>query len=305
LFLLQGLNLTAMTTEHAVKLLTNVFRGFPYRSQQQGVPVAVSCAMTLMVRPLLWQMGAACPGLLINASESGIGKTLLTEVLLDMTGRPKRELAWREEQAELAQQVDAVVSSGEDVLLFENLGEEAPMAASALCAYLTRRKTVRSHLPGRSEGADLPWLCTVLVTGDNLDVQGKAARRFVQVNLSKQDHLRFDRSAAELSAYVRDHRALLQSALLTLLSAHMQTKSTPGELRPMPGFDAWRGIVAGCVRRFFGSDPIDAQAVAAEQIGSPQSHCQPHWQSHPSSILPTVIQKLRHRVSLSRSPHGD
>lgn len=265
LYLLERFEPVQMSVDEATAALAEPFRDFAFDEGTVGPAVAIAAVLTLIARPLLWQSEHAVPGFAIDAGDGGRGKSLLCDVItLIGVGDVVAGVAWTDDEAELMKRIDAKLFAGARVLKFENVRTGGGFGTPALDGYLTAGKFVESRTLGSSDVRRVPWLATAILNGNNISFKGEGARRFMRARLGSKTEA-FERTEDELKAAVRADRTRLQTAALTLLSAHLQAR-TAVTGRSLPSFAGWAGLVAGCVLRHFGVDPIVCQDGMADLV---------------------------------------
>jgi hypothetical protein len=181
---------------------------------------------------------------LFEAASAGSGKTLLCEIIgLIATGRelPVSELPGDNEEVRKA--ITAILLEGERLVLLDNAA--ATFGCSALDAALTST-TYKGRILGRSKRTtDLPADTVWFATGNNLLLRGDTHRRVIPCRLEPQHERPEERSGfrhPNLKQHVRERRADLVVAALTILTAHARAG------RPTGGHPPW-----GVTRRGVGS----------------------------------------------------
>ncbi len=241
----------------AAALLTEPFRDFNFE-RDEGRAVALAGVLTLFARPMLWLEHASSPGFVFDAAERGTGKTLLTNCVLGCAGLPpsdQLQIPWSDSEEELMKRVDSALFAGDPALVFDNARNGAKFGSPTLDSWLTSKRHVRARVLGESLLKPMPWLCTVFVNGNQISLAEDSVRRFMRARIKKPKAL--TRSQEALEALVVRAQPVLASAALTLLSAHLRAGA--GGSRQLASFDRWSSVVAGCVERFYGRNPIECQ----------------------------------------------
>lgn len=246
----------------ALAVLLEPLAEFPY-DEACGPAVALAAVLTLLVRPTLWQASCAVPAFALDGPDGGVGKSLLGAVIAGCAGAELQSIAWSDDEAELMKRVDASLFAGHQALHFDNARTGVAFGTPALDAYLTATRTVQSRVLGESTIRRVPWLCTAIVTGNQMSFAGESRRRFLRVRLAARAQ-RYTRSSEALKAYVQANRTRLLNAGLSLMSAHLTCADGWAGTRTIASYEGWCETVAACVERFTGVNPIASQDSTAD-----------------------------------------
>lgn len=259
---------TPMSVEHARAAMLEPLRDFAFEMGETGRAVAIASVLTVVARDLVWRWGGNVPGFAVDAPEGGAGKTLLTDVLLGMSGARSRGVGHDPRPEEVQKRFVGAALTSPDAIVFSNVRTGSAFGFTLLDDVMTSGRNVDLRALGSSKISQAPWRSTIFVNGNQITYAGEAARRFLHCRIVKP--ARVTRSEAELRRLVSQHSQVLISAALSLLSAHM--REACGVLHGnMPSFELWSQLVAGCVVRYFGADPTEAIAttlVADEGVES-------------------------------------
>lgn len=225
----------------AFAVLWYPFKEFPFVDDYaRGVKLAA--LFTVVIRPTL----PTAPGFIFDAPEKGTGKTKLAECVSWLAGVvPPIETPPTSDE-ETHKTLFARVREGAKIILWDNVTHTVYGHAS-LSAFLTGPQfSGRVLCESRTE--TLPNHATLLLTGNNVQVQGDVTRRFLtcRINAGVQ-HPSMRPFDLEPVSWVRDRRREMHIAALTILrgffarGAPRQTSTTAGS------FEDWDRVVRQCV----------------------------------------------------------
>ena len=199
-----------------------------------------------------------------SANVPGAGKGTLVDLVAEIaTGRSatkwspvggRRTDAEPEERKRLM----AVALSGLRVMCIDNIKAGDPLGTPALDGALTSGEDERfGHIGDRvlkeSRHTEVPWLCVVMATGNNLTVVGDMGRRAVlcrlESSLEDPETRQFKRHP-KLLQHVRRNRRTLLIAALTILLAHKRAVEAgePDTLLPrVNSFGGWSDRIRSAV----------------------------------------------------------
>lgn len=252
---------TQADASRARELLEEVVADFPFERPALGRSVFVAALLSILARPAI---RGSCPGFVHDANVRGSGKTLLADVLgIITTGRPAGRMTFTSDEAELEKILASFALRGAALVCFDNVTR---LGGEPLDKVLTAVDLVDLRVLGKSEIASLPWRAIVLATGNNVEVMGDTSRRVVVERLDCGEERPEDRTDfrhADLRAWVRQHRADLVVAALTVLRAWFVAGRPGGGLRPWGSFESWSAIVPPAIVFAGGVDPMLARPEAA------------------------------------------
>lgn len=221
----------------AFETLWRAFAEFPFAdAASRGVMLAA--LVTSVMRPML----RTAPAFAFDAPKAGSGKSLLAECICTLCGAPPPVDPPPRNDDEAAKSLFAALRCGARVILWDNFTQPV-YGNSAVCAFLTAPQFAQRVL-GHSEFETLPNKAMLLLTGNNLRVQGDACRRILVCRIDagvEHPEIRTFRLAP--AQHVRDHRTEIRAAILTVLrgfhshGAPKQTADTVGS------FEDWDALV--------------------------------------------------------------
>ncbi len=221
----------------AFKSIWRAFAEFPFAdTASRGVMLAA--LVTAVMRPMV----PTTPAFAFDAPKAGSGKSLLAECICAVCGIPPPVNPPPRDDDEAAKTLFSALRNGARVVLWDNFTQPV-YGNSAICAFLTAPQFSQRVL-GHSEYETLPNRAMLLLTGNNLRVQGDACRRVLVCRIDAGSEHPETRSFQLAPAqHMRRNRSEIRSAILTLLcsfhsrGAPKQTDDTVGS------FEDWDALV--------------------------------------------------------------
>jgi hypothetical protein len=228
------------TDEQVSSAFNTIWRGladFPYANgPARGVLLAA--VVTAVMRPML----PTAPAFAFDAPKAGSGKSLLAACVCALCGVPPPVDPPPRNDDEAAKTLFAALRSGARVVFWDNFTQPV-YGNSAICAFITAPQFAQRVL-GHSEHETLPNKAMLLLTGNNLRIQGDACRRVlvcrIDAGIEHPETRTFQLAPAQ---HIRDHRTEIRAALLTLLRA-FHCRGAPKQTRDTVGsFEEWDALV--------------------------------------------------------------
>lgn len=200
------------------------------------------------------------PAFLFDASTAGAGKGLLAKVATVIgTGRvPPDTVFIPGDEAEMDKRIISWAISGVPVVLFDNV--TGLFGGAALCSALTSTK-VGGRILSKSEDWSGDIFTTWLATANNVDLGTDMHRRVVHVRIEAPEspEERTDFVHPELLSWVREHRASLAAAALTILRGYFVAGGRPKTpIKGWGSYEGWSRVVRGALVWAGWPDPIEA-----------------------------------------------
>lgn len=222
----------------ALESLMHPFRDFPFCSPLDRA-VLLAALLTAAVRPAL----GVTPAFGFDAPAQGSGKTLIARSVGVLTQGSEPSVwphtAGRDDE-ETRKRIFTVLRSGARVLVWDNITGSFDSPAMAAC--LTS-PTLTDRILGQSSSSTVPNRLMLLLTGNNLLLQGEMPRRVLVCRIDPATERPFAREfALDPYAYCRDNRQELIAAALTLIRAYLKHGcETPiaGRLASFEDWDSW------------------------------------------------------------------
>jgi putative DNA primase/helicase len=235
----------------AITRLEERLRDFPF-SDPSHKSAAVAMILTAGIRRQLTR----APAFGVSAREAGTGKGLLVDVMaIIATGRPSPITPFTDDEAEQRKRITAALLAGHPMINIDNVTE--PIDSAALSALLTS-EIWSERILGVSQDAKVPSNALLVMTGNNLIVQGDMTRRVIMIELDakcERPELRtFDR---DLRPWVAENRPQLVADALTVISAWRHARRPlPRDFRSLGSYAERSREIAACLVRLGRPDPM-------------------------------------------------
>jgi hypothetical protein len=219
----------------AIKELWKPFENFPFCGPVDRA-VHLAAVLTATVRPIL----TVAPGFGYDAPTQGSGKTLLARcvgMLLSGTEPSVWPHTAGRDDEEIRKRIFTVLRSGARVLIWDNVvgAFDSPSMASCMTS-----PTLTDRVLGQSISSTVPNRMMLILTGNNLTLQGEMPRRVLVCRIDPAVERPFSRHfELEPFGYCRANRQRMICAALTLIRAYL----THGITNPLNGrlasFEDW------------------------------------------------------------------
>jgi hypothetical protein len=264
-----GLSVPAAPTQAdaaaALGVLLDPFADFPF-DPPEGRAAMVAHILHMLARHLL----PVVPGVIYVAPAAGTGKTLAAEAASHIVhGRAPTVLAavaGRGADEEMRKRITSMLLTSQTDFVLDNIGPDNALGGQALDALLTAPEWSDRLMGGNAMGR-LPNTAVMAVTGNNLRVAGDTGRRMLFVHLDAKvarPEKRGGFRVPDLRAHLRDDRARLLAAALTVLRGHVLANDPLGRgcaAAPVLGsFEVWSRLVAAALEWAGCANPIATQA---------------------------------------------
>lgn len=221
--------------------LLDVIVDFPVASEA-GRSAWLAGVITVAVRPAI---EGPAPMVIADASTAGSGKTLLVDAAATITtGRDAARTIYAPDDAEMRKRITAIALAGDPFALLDNVA--GTLGCPSLDAALTGT-TWRDRVLGSSAmTAELPLRTVWWATGNGLVIGADLVRRALLVRLEPMVERPEERTGwrhPRLLDYVREHRADLLGAALTIARAYVVAGRPDQRLTPMGSYTAWSDLV--------------------------------------------------------------
>lgn len=195
-----------------------------------------------------YAFGGPAPLNLIDANVRGAGKSLLADVISEIvTGRPMARMAPSEDDAEERKRITSLAMSGDQLVLIDNVA--GALGTASLDSALTATVWV-DRLLGSNTNVRLPLLAVWFATGNNVSLRGDLSRRCLHVRLESPEEnpeIKTGFAHPHLLEWVREQRARLVVAALTVLRAYDVAGRPPAQVPEWGSFEGWSGLVRAAV----------------------------------------------------------
>lgn len=246
-----------------LRMLQEPWTDFPVTCAE-GATAPIAALLTLVGRPAI--VGAV-PGLFVDASTRGSGKSLIARTVTTLAhGREAALVTWPETAEELEKLLGAYALAGASVVLFDNVVRS--FGGGALDKLLTATNRVQLRVLGKSEAPELLWRGVVIATGNNADIAADTARRVLVCRLEPSMERPEERDPgafkiADLDRWALRHHPRLAVAALTLLRAYV-VAGRPRQDLQWGSFQPWADLVASAIVWAGGPNVLDARATASD-----------------------------------------
>lgn len=229
------------TQQQALQALDEIwlpFKDFPFCSPLDRA-VHLAALLTTSVRAGL----LSSPSFAYDAPIQGSGKTLLARCVgvLAQGSDPSvwPHTAGRDDE-EVRKRLFTALRTGAKVLIWDNVVGSFDSAAMASCM---TSPTFSDRILGQSVSSTVPNRMIVILTGNNITLQGEMPRRTLVCRIDPRSERPFARSF-NLDPYLhcKQHRPRMLVAALTLIRAslsHGGGKAAAGRLASFEGWDSW------------------------------------------------------------------
>src|SRR5262249_49225222 len=156
-----------------------------------------------------------------------------------VTGREAPVMSAHGDNEEMRKAITSLALAGDRMVVLDNVA--GGLGCAALDAALTTT-TWKDRVLGASRIVELPLYVTWAAPGKNGVLLSAAARRGYHVGLESPEEPPEDRTGfahADLRAYVREHRAELLGAALTVLRGYFAAGCPDQKLTPWGSFEGW------------------------------------------------------------------
>lgn len=188
------------------------------------------------------------PLFLFDANIRGAGKTLLAGLISWIVlGRELSTSTYTDDSNELRKRITASAIAGDRLITLDNLA--GTLGNDTLDRALTSTRW-QDRVLGHSEVVDLPLSAIWFATGNNVIVKADTGRRVIHIRLDvmvEKPEERVGFRHPDLVAHVKQHRARLYRAALTILSAYIRAGRPPQTVGPMGSYEGWTGLVCSAL----------------------------------------------------------
>jgi hypothetical protein len=224
----------------AYALLRDVVCDFNFESN-----VDVVNFISLMIQSIVrLVISGPVPIYAVGSNVHAAGKTLLVYCAsMIVTGRPCYPATFPNE-AELHRMLTALLYSTEDFIILDNVvrADSAVLAKIATSTALSDRKI------GTSQEIRINYLCSVVMTGVNIEYSREIARRTIEISIPAREFpgpplcgFKYP----DLWAHVAENRERLLSALVVLVCNWVKKGHPSGSCEPLDSFESWTGVISG------------------------------------------------------------
>lgn len=254
--------------KRALGELQEVFCDFPHRSPAD-LSGSIASLLTILARSAV---AGNVPAFLFDSSTPAAGKSLQAKVVhIIATGRVPEALGYPEDDDEAEKFLSAIASSGQPVLLLDDLDEDGPgFGGPGLNRVLTCGGATGFRELGKNRKLSLPWRTVILASGNNIALRGAMDRRILVPRLEpdcERPELRRKFLHPELEAWALEHRGRLVAAALTILRCYVSYGSPDCGTPIMGSFEQWSKLVPPAIVFAGGADPMGCLPASSGATG--------------------------------------
>ena len=235
------------TAQEAVKfILEECLVDFPFGSEQDSAH-----ALALMLHDFARNLfGGVSPLFLLDKPVAGSGASLLaTTLLYPSLGSEVPMKVFSKSEEERRKQITTHLYSGGGPYVLDNVSGDK-IDSDVLAAVLTS-VWYSDRLLGGNTAPKLPNLGPWVATGNNPRFSGQLNRRFVEVRLvpkTETPHLRDGFRHYPLMPWVKENRALLIDACITIVMAYVEAGRPSWDGTPLGSFEEFSKVMGGILQ---------------------------------------------------------
>ena len=202
--------------------------------------------LALMLTLILRQAVPKAPLALIDAPDSGTGKSLLAEILCVVTtGQVPAMMTECENEAEWGKAITSVLLEGSTINIIDNV--EQPLKSAQLAALLTA-PIFKHRILGRNEQAALPSRATWIATGNNIALGGDLPRRCYLIRMDAEVPWPYEGRTfkhPDLRDWITKNQGQILGALFTLARSWFAAGKPLPKVAIIGGFEDWTRTIGG------------------------------------------------------------
>ena len=230
------------TKSDALESLAKIFelvQDFPFAG-----PADKSAWLAGLLSPFARPAFSCVPFFVFGANTPSSGKSLLAGMIGQIfLGRSFARCPQVADEDEERKRMTTLLMEGDRLCLMDNYTRLGGTTMETLATGEVWKERV---LGASKSSGDLPILMICYVTANNISIVGDMGRRVCMCNLESRVENPEDRSdfkIQDLETYVREHRAELAIACLTILRAYYVAGKPKHGIPNWGSFEAWSGIV--------------------------------------------------------------
>jgi hypothetical protein len=217
---------------------------FPFKDNASKVNY-----IALLLTPFLRNMIPVVPMALINTPEMGTGKSMLAEIVAEITvgEEPYKEADIPKANDEVKKKITSVIKNAYSICIFDNVDGtiNSPVLASALTS-----PRWSDRLLGGNNTIEVEQQLTWIATGNNIQLGKDMGRRVYEIFLDAGVVNPWERRGFKhtpLKSWVKENQGNLIWALLTLIRAWIIAGSPTFTNVTLGSFEEWCGYIGGIV----------------------------------------------------------
>jgi hypothetical protein len=248
----------------------------------------------------------------IRANTRGSGKSLLADVIsLIGTGRAAPHWPQVTDDEEERKRIMSIALAGYPVVHIDNVTH--PLGSPALDAALTA-ESYPGRLLGTNDTREMPLSIVWLASGNNMEFKGDMARRVVPIDLDAKMERPEERTVfthTPLVPWVREHRARLVVAALTLVQAYFEVECPSQGVTGFGSFEPWSDLIRQALVWAGEPDPCEDR-IGLEAKSDPDHErlagLLDAWHAcygHKEKTLMVVLGDIHHGAAIPPRPAND
>ena len=280
-----------LDAKHAIEILSDIIKEFPFK-EESDKSAALSALITAPLRRVLPE----APLFAFDATRQGTGKTLFAEICgIVATGTLPTVVSFTGDPDEERKKLVSILVAGDSAVVLDNVQHE--LQGGALSAMLTG-ESFSDRLLGGNEIGRCATNAFWMTTGNNLSFDSDLSQRVVLVRLDALSEAPEERTfkIPDIRTYVRDHRAELLNAALTVVKAYISAGCPAQKIKPWQRFPMWSETIRAALVWIGAGDPrANAQAIAKNDAEKMQLTALLHaWRAAFTSTGTTVADAVKH-----------
>lgn len=244
-----------MDVAEAKATLAAIIKDFPWK-QEIHKSAFFSGVLSILGRPAY---KGCTPLHLADANQAGSGKGLAWDVASIIALGYSLPRMTMTDQSEMKKAITACVFAGDPAFLLDNL--TGTLKSEHLDALLTSEKW-KDRVLGVSKVREMDWHGVIFATGNNLRVPRDTFRRIVYARLQSplaNPENRNDMQIKRLLAHVKQNRATLTTAALSILWQWHRAKRPRQNIAEWGSYEQWSDVIRQCMTWAELGDPLDTR----------------------------------------------
>lgn len=230
----------------AVKKLLALVEDFPFEEEHHKT-AWVAAVLTSLARHAI---DGCAPLFMFEAPQKGTGKGLLAiTVPLITNGSDPQMTSWTMNDEEFRKRLLSLGRRGDPFIFLDNV--DGLFGGPTLESILTNNTgRFSDRVLGTNQMESVNITSTWLATGNNVSLIGDMDRRIMPIRLDAkcpQPELRTGFKKPDLRGYIRENRAALVSAALTILRAYICAGKPKQESQAWGGYEEWSRLIVGAI----------------------------------------------------------
>ncbi len=228
----------------AKTIIEDVIQDFTFETQADKANL-----YALIVLPFIRDLiPGPTPLHMIESSTPGTGKGLMKDLCVEIsTGGECGHVVPSSDEDELRKRTTAILMQGVPVVCIDNAED---LSGATLASVLTAEKWT-DRILGKSETITIPVQVVWIATGNNITLSTEIARRIVRIRLKAPIDRPWERqnfAHTHLLSFVKEHRAELQAACISIINNWIGAGKPRGVTPPFGSFEAYAETMSGILQ---------------------------------------------------------